>query len=88
MFLRCVESQGCHLIPLSYLLSRFSAKSCCSCCLVLFTLMDHFPDVRQNSLLFWFFCCCCSELGCFVWLLLSSLQVIVDMWYVELGGDS
>ena len=30
MSLPCLESQGCHLIPLSYLLSCFSALSSCS----------------------------------------------------------
>ena len=41
----CLESQGCHLIPLSYLLACFfSAKVSCSFCLVIFLLMVHFPD--------------------------------------------
>ena len=37
----CLESQGCHLIPLSYLLSCFSAQS--SFCLVNFLLMVRSP---------------------------------------------
>ena len=45
-----LESQGCHLIPLSYLLSCVSAKFSYSFCLVLFLLMC--PDVffLQNIL--------------------------------------
>ena len=38
----CLESQGCHLLPLSYLLSRFSAMSSCSFCLgILCVVMVH-----------------------------------------------
>ena len=40
----CLESQGCHLIPLSYLLPHSSAWSSCSFCLVIFLLMVHSPD--------------------------------------------
>ena len=39
-----LKSQGCHLIPLSYLLSCFSALSSCSFSLVIFLLMVHSPD--------------------------------------------
>ena len=31
--------QACHLIPFSYLISCFSAQSCCSLCLVIFLLI-------------------------------------------------
>ena len=36
----CLESQGCHLIPLYYLLSCFSAWSCYSFCLFFFFLLS------------------------------------------------
>ena len=35
----CLESQGCHLIPLYYLLSCSSAKSCYPFCLIVFCLL-------------------------------------------------
>ena len=41
---RCLKSQGCHLSPLSYLLSCFSAQSSCSFCLIIFLLMVPSPD--------------------------------------------
>ena len=36
----CLESQGCHLIPLCYLLSCSSALSCYPFCLIVFCLLD------------------------------------------------
>ena len=33
----CLESRGCHLIPSFYLLCCYSAQSCCSFCLLLFS---------------------------------------------------
>ena len=40
MYLSCLESQGCHLISISFLLSSFFyLYSCCSFCLVLLLLM-------------------------------------------------
>ena len=45
-----LESQGCHLIPLSCLLSCFSAQFSCSFCVVIFRLMVRSPDlVLANS---------------------------------------
>ena len=37
----CLEPQGYHLIPLLCLLSRFSAETSCSICLVIFILMPY-----------------------------------------------
>ena len=50
MSLPCVESKGCHWVPLSYLLSCFSARPCLSFCLALFQVMVQSPDVFQNIL--------------------------------------
>ena len=47
----CLESQGCHLISFSYLLSCvcvFSAWSSCFFCLVIFLLMVHSPDFSRK----------------------------------------
>ena len=53
MSLTFLESQGCHLIPLSCLLSCFSASSSCSFCLIVCLLMVHSPDfLQENSQIF------------------------------------
>ena len=46
---RCLESQGCHLIPLCYLLSCSSAWSCYSFCLIFFCLLVHSSDLFPES---------------------------------------
>ena len=74
---------GCHLIPLSYLLSCFSASSSGSFCLVIFLLMVRSPDFFPQKQSIIFHC----ELGFFVWLLLSSWEMIVGAiwhWYLPL----
>ena len=59
----------------------FSAQSSCSFCLVIFRLMVHSPDLsRKLSNIFRY------GLGFFVWLLLSSQQMIVGRWYVQLAA--
>ena len=40
MSFSCLESQGCHLIPLPYLFCCFSAKTSCSFCHVIFLPID------------------------------------------------
>ena len=61
----CLESQGCHLIPLCYLLSCVSASSCYSVCLIFFCLPVHSSELfPQNSSVFFvkrsaFFCGSC-----------------------------
>ena len=78
----CLESQGCHLIPLYYLHSCSSANSHCSFCLVYFCPLAHSSDFFSpgNSSIFlardrlfgifqYFFC---EEIGFLVWLLFSS----------------
>ena len=48
----CLESQGCHLIPLSYLLSCFfSAWTSCSFCPVVFLSTVHSPDFFTQKIL-------------------------------------
>ena len=51
---RCLESQGCHLIPLCSLLSCSSAQSCYPVCLIFFCLLvlssELFP--RNSSIFF------------------------------------
>ena len=50
----CLEPQGYHLIPLFCLLSRFSAETSCSICLVIFLLMAYrfswlyFPETIRH----------------------------------------
>ena len=50
----CVESQGCHLSPLFFLLSCSSAHSHCSFCLVFFSAYwpIFLPLKKKNSLIF------------------------------------
>ena len=56
----CLESQGCHLIPLYYLLSYASANPCCSFCLVFFLsflFRGYWPTLlfsRKFFSIFWF----------------------------------
>ena len=52
--LSCLESQGCHLIPLSYLLSCFFLPSPLALSVLsFFLLMVHSPDVfPENSQIF------------------------------------
>ena len=78
----CLESQGCHLIPLSYL-------SSCFFCLVLHFLSCQFSANGPFSRLFFqktqiFFGK--GQLGFCVWLLLSSWEMIVGRWYVQLAA--
>ena len=40
MSFSCLESQGCHLIPLSYLFCCFSAQTSCTFCPVIFPPID------------------------------------------------
>ena len=85
MSLSCLESQGCHLIPLSYLISFFCLDSSCSFCLVIFLLMVHSPDFF--SFFFFFF----RKLKYFslrVWLFCMALveQLGDGRWYVELAA--
>ena len=50
MFPPCLESQDCHLIPLCYLLSCSSAKSCYPFCLIFFCLLAFFSKLfPENS---------------------------------------
>ena len=46
----CLESQGCHLIPHSYLLSCFSPQSSSSSCHVIFLPMVHSLHARSIRL--------------------------------------
>ena len=49
----CLESQGCHLIPLCYLLSCSSALSCYPFCLIVFCLLAlSFKLFPENSSIF------------------------------------
>ena len=77
----CLESQGCQLIPLSYLLSCFSDQSSCAFCLVIFLLMVCSPDFFSRELSNVFH----LELGFYfiLWLLLSSQEIKVGRWYVQ-----
>ena len=96
MALLCLESQDCHLIPLSCFLFCFSALSSCSFCLVMFLLMVHSPDFcRENSqaffveLDFFFFLFLFFFLFCFVLLLFGSYGMLVGgcslpLWYLPL----
>ena len=57
----CLESQGCHLIPLSSLLSCSSAQSCYPFCLIFFCLLALSSKLfQENSSIFFveigFFC--------------------------------
>ena len=80
------ESQGCHLIPLSYLLSCFSASSSCSFYLVIVLLIVLklllLPAIFPESVSW--------RVGLsFVWLMWSSWETIVGMcslrhWYLPL----
>ena len=49
----CLESQGCHLIPLCYLLSCSSASSCYPFCRIVFCLLAHSSKLfTENSSIF------------------------------------
>ena len=59
----------------------FSAQSSCSFCLVIFLLMVYSPDFfPENSQIFFL------KGQFFVWLLLSSQEMIVGRWYVQLAA--
>ena len=65
MSFSCLESQGCHSVSLSYLLSCYSTRSCCSFCFAVFLLilLPFFQKILQSFLLW-------DRL--LAWLLLSS----------------
>ena len=65
----CLESQGCHLIPLYYLIFCFSAETCC-----LLLLLVHSPDLlreRKNPQYF-----SLRDRLFLVWLLFSSSEMV------------
>ena len=81
MYPCCLESQGCHLILLSYRLS------CFFCLVLLLFLSCHFSANGPFSRLFFsrkLSNTFRSGLGLFVWHLLSSCEMIVGRWYVSL----
>ena len=72
----CLESQGCYLIPLSYLLSRFSAMSSCSFCLVRFcVVMVHLKKNCPED--FWF----SVRLFC-----TAFVEQLDDGWFVQVAA--
>ena len=73
----CLESQGCHLIPLFISSLVFSALFSCSFCLVIFLLMVHSPDFFSLQKTLKYFS---LSVRLFVWLLLSELGD--DSWSV------
>ena len=78
MALLCLESQGCHLIPLSCPISYFSAHTCCYFCPRLFPLSAHSPDFFPQKILQYF---SLRDRP-----LLSSWEVIVGRWFVQLAA--
>ena len=85
MSLSCVESQGCHWVPLSYLLSCFSARSSLSFCLALFQLMVQSPDVFQDILQYLSLTLSIKKQTFFVWLLLSRFEMMAGWRHVALA---
>ena len=86
MSLSCVESQGCHWVPLSYLLSCFSASSSLSFCLALFQLMVQSPDVFQDILQYLSLTLSIKKQTFFVWLLLSRFEMTAGWRHMQLAG--
>ena len=71
----CVESQGCHLLPLPSLLSGASVSSSCSFCLVIGLLMVHPPDLFFTR-------------KCFQYFSLRNILFFCLPFFEQLGGDS
>ena len=76
----CLESQGCHLICFSYLLSYFFVQFSSSFCLVIFLLVVHSPDFPPKIL---------KHFSLRVWrLCLNIVEQLRDdsRWYLQLAA--
>ena len=81
----CLESQGCHFVPLSYLQARFSAMSSYFFCFVVFLLMVHSPGFffRRNQTFFIKSCAICFHFFLFfLFGMVLAEQLGDDSWLV------